>query len=73
MEGGVSVPVLGVHKRLPMIPVEERGHKVRVAPVAGIMQGSLKILQKKNPVKCLYMMTDHNLYVIDYLTRMRKG
>lgn len=44
MEGGVSIPVLGVHKCLPMIPVEERGHKVRVAPVTGVVQGSLKIL-----------------------------
>ena len=47
VEGGVSVPVLGVHKRLPVVPVEERGHKVRVAPVTGVVQGSLKILQEK--------------------------
>ena len=48
VEGGVSVPVLGVHKCLPVVPVEERGNKVRVAPVTGVVQGSLKILQEKN-------------------------
>ena len=48
VEGGVSVSVLGIHKRFPMVPIEERGHKIRVAPVAGIVQGSLKILQHIN-------------------------
>ena len=47
VEGGVSVPVLGIHKRLPVVPVQERGHKVRVAPVTGVVQRSLKILHKK--------------------------
>ena len=37
VEGGVSVPVLSVHKRLPMVPVQERGHKVRVTPVTGVV------------------------------------
>ena len=56
VEGSVSVPVLGIHKRLPMVPVQERGHKVRVAPVTGIVQWSLKILhenEKQNPLKNL--------------------
>ena len=57
VEGGVSVPVLGVHKRFPVVPVQERGHKVRVTPVTGVVQWSLKILhknEKQNPIKNLY-------------------
>lgn len=57
VEGGVSIPVLGIHKRLPVVPVQEKGHKVRVAPVTGVVQWSLKILHKKknNPIKICVM------------------
>ena len=55
VEGSVSISVLGIHKCLPMVPVEERGHEVRVAPVTGVVQGSLKILQVHNNTDIILM------------------
>ena len=54
VEGSVSVSVLGIDKCLPVVPVEERGHKVGVTPVTGVMQGSLHILCGINSQKWKY-------------------
>ena len=46
VESGVSVSVLSVYESLPVVSLQEGGHKVRVAPVACIVQRRLKVLEK---------------------------
>ena len=49
MESRVSIPILSIDKSLSMVPFQKWGHKVRIAPVARIVQGRLEVLysQKK--------------------------
>ena len=45
VQGSVPVSVLSVDKSLPVISLQERGDKVWITPVAGIVQWCLQVLR----------------------------
>ena len=52
VESRVSIPILSVDKSFSMVPFQEWGHKVRVTPIACVVQWRLEVLRRQN---CSYM------------------